>query len=308
MGKLTFFLGAVAVLRLLGHFTDPLLSSAQIHHVVGEPSRVAIMEPHTSLRVVTWNIEQGVRFDDITQQLRRMNPDIVLLQEADIACQRSGNRNVPRDLAHALQMNWVAAGEFQEIGESSKGIPALTTQAILSRYPITGATTIRFAKQALLRWQLSPVQPRRGARIALKARTAGVQLYNAHIESGGNETLRTRQMRQILDDFAHNRTENGRAIIAGDFNNIPAARSPMFRALGEGGFQDALERTAPVRTSAGNKHPIDWIFVRGLMAEGQVVDTGKASDHFAVLAEITAAGLRPGARERSLRTETTRTP
>jgi endonuclease/exonuclease/phosphatase (EEP) superfamily protein YafD len=142
----------------------------------------------------------------------------------------------------------------------------------------------------------------------LKARTAGVQLYNAHIESGGNETLRTRQMRQILDDFAHNRTENGRAIIAGDFNNIPPARSPMFRALGEGGFQNALERTAPVRTSAGNNHPIDWIFVRGLTADGQVVDTGKASDHFPVLAEITAAGLLPGARERSLRTETTQTP
>jgi endonuclease/exonuclease/phosphatase family metal-dependent hydrolase len=308
MGKLTFFLGAVAVLRLLGHFTDPVLSSAQIHHVVGEPSRVATAEPQGSLRVVTWNIEQGVRFGHIAEHLQRMNADVVLLQEADIACQRSGNRNVPRDLAHALQMNWVAAGEFQEIGESSNGIPALTTQAILSRYPISGATTIRFANQALLRWKLSPVQPRRGARIALKARTAGVQLYNAHIESGGNERLRTRQMRQILDDVARNRTENGRAVIAGDFNNIPTSRSPMFRALGEGGFLNALERTAPVRTSAGNKHPIDWIFVRGLTAEGHVVDTGKASDHFPVLAEITTAGLLPGARERSLRTETTRTP
>lgn len=308
MGKLTFFLGAVAVLRLLGHFTDPMLSSAQIHRVVGEPDRVATPEPQGTLRVVTWNIEQGVRFDDIAQHLQRMNADVVLLQEADIACHRSGYRNVPRDLAHALQMNWVAAGEFQEIGESSKGIPALTTQAILSRYPITGATTIRFASQSLLRWKLSPVQPRRGARIALKARTGGVQLYNAHIESGGNERLRTRQMRQILDDVARNRTEHGRAIIAGDFNNIPASRSPMFRALGEGGFQNALGRTAPARTSAGNKHPIDWIFVRGLTAEGQVVDTGNTSDHFPVIAEITRAGLPPGGRERSLRTETTRIP
>jgi endonuclease/exonuclease/phosphatase family metal-dependent hydrolase len=308
MGKLTFFFGAVAVLRLIGHFTDPLLSSAQIHHVVGEPARITVAPPHTSLRVVTWNIEQGVRFGDIAQQLQRLKADVVLLQEADIACQRSGNRNVPRDLAHALGMNWVAAGEFQEIGESSKGVPALTTQAILSRHPITGATTIRFSSQALLRWKLSPIQPRRGARIALKARTAGVQVYNAHIESGGNERLRTRQIRQILDDYARNRTESGRAIIAGDFNNIPASRSPMFRALGEGGFRNALEGTAPVRTSAGNKHPIDWIFVRGLTAEGQVLDTGDASDHYPVLAEITTAALLPDERERSLRTGTMRTP
>lgn len=308
MGKLTFFLGALAVLRLVGHFTDPMLNSAQIHRVVGEPARSAMAAPQTSLRIVTWNIEQGARFGDVAQQLQRMKADVVLLQEADIACDRSGNRNVPRDLAHALGMNWVAAGEFQEIGESSHGVPALTTQAILSRYPITGATTIRFANQALLRWKLSPVQPRRGARIALKARTAGLQLYNAHIESGGNETLRTRQMRQILDDYARNRAEGGRAVIAGDFNNVPAERSPMFRALGEGGFQSALERAALARTSAGNKHPIDWIFVNGLTAEGRVLDTGDASDHYAVMATITTTALLPDERGRTLRTETMRTP
>lgn len=307
MGKLTFFLGALAVLRLVGHFTDPILSSAQIHRVVGEPARMSAVQPGTSLRVVTWNIEQGVRFGDIARALRRMEADVVLLQEADIACRRSGNRNVPRELGHALEMNWVAAGEFQEIGESSNGLPALSTQAILSRYPIDAVSTIRFSSQSLLRWKLSPVQPRRGARIALKARTAGVQLYNAHIESGGNERLRTRQMRQMLDDYLRG-AEGGPAVIAGDFNNVPAPRSPMFRSLGEGGFENALEHTGPARTSAGNAHPIDWIFVRGFTATGRVVDTGDASDHYAVLADLTPTAPRRDGRERSLRTETRRTP
>lgn len=309
MGKLTFVFGALAVLRLIGHFTDPLLNSAQIHRVTGEPARIADVDPRTTLRVVTWNIQRGARFDDIASELRRIRADVVLLQEADIACRRSGNRNVPRDLAHALEMNWVAAGEFQEIGESSNGVPALTTQAILSRYPITGVTPIRFSSQSLLRWKLSPFQPRRGARIALKARTADVQIYNAHIESGGNERLRTRQMSQILDDVAMNRTESGRAIVAGDFNNIPAERSPMFHALGEGGFENALEGTWPSRTSAGNKHAIDWIFVKGLVAaEGRIVHTGRASDHYPVMAEITTGAPQPDARGRTLRTETMRRP
>lgn len=308
MGKLTFFLGALAVLRLVGHFTDPILNSSQIHRVVGEPARIAMVESPSALRVVTWNIEQGVRFDEIAQALRRMKADVVLLQEADIACRRSGNRNVPRELADILGMNWVAAGEFQEIGESSNGVPALTTQAILSRFPISAASTLRFSSQSLLRWKLSPVQPRRGARIALKARTAGMHIYNAHIESGGSETLRTKQMRQMLDDYARSRVDGGPAVIAGDFNNIPATRSPMFRVLGEGGFENALEGKAPTRTSAGNKHPIDWIFVRGFTAEGEVLDTGKASDHFAVIAEIRPTTPPRDARERSLRTGTTQTP
>ncbi len=300
------WVGTLAVLRLAGHFTDPVLSSAQIHRIVGEPARMTTMRQQASLRVVTWNIEQGLRFGEIAEHLRRMEPDIVLLQEADIACRRSGNRNVPQDLAQALDMNWVAAGEFQEIGESSSGIPALTTQAILSRYPIVSASTIRFSSQTVLRWTLSPVQPRRGGRIALKAWTAGVQIYNAHAESGGNEALRTRQMQQILDDYSSSEAEPGPAVIAGDFNNIPAASSPMFRALGEGGFQNAL-KDGPARTSTGNRHPIDWIFVSGLAAGGAVVDTGDASDHFAVVADLTPTAPQPGARERSLRTATMQT-
>ena len=307
MGKLTIIVGALAVLRLIGHFTDPILTNAQIHHVVGEPARVSGGPSRSTLRVVTWNIERGMRFSEIAHELRRINADVILLQEADIGCRRSGNRNVPRDLAHVLEMNWVAAGEFQEIGESSHGLPALTAQAILSRFPISDTSTIRFAAQALLRWKLSPVQPRRGARIALKARTAGVQMYNAHIESGGNEPLRTKQIRQILNDYEHSRAEGSHALIAGDFNNIPAAKSPMFPALAEGGFKNALERVVPTRTSAGNRHPIDWIFVRGFTAEGHVVDTGEASDHFAVLAEIRATESQPDARERFLRMETTQT-
>ena len=306
MGKLTFLVGALAVLRLVGHFTDPMLSSAQIHRVIGEPARLEVMEPRGSLRVVTWNIEQGVRFSDIARELRRMEADVVLLQEADIACQRSGNRNVPRDIAEALDMNWVAAGQFQEIGESSRGVPALTTQAILSRYPISAASAIRFESQALLRWKLNPVQPRRGARIALKARTAGVQIYNAHIESVGNEALRTRQMQQILEDYAQVAAAGEPAVIAGDFNNIPASRSPMFRALGEGGFESALKGAA-MRTSVGNNHPIDWIFVSGFAAEGQVRNTGDASDHFAVIADLTPTAPQPDGRERFLHTATMQT-
>jgi endonuclease/exonuclease/phosphatase family metal-dependent hydrolase len=307
MGKLTFLVGALALLRLVGHFTDPILSGSEIHRVIGEPTRVAAVSPQASLRVVTWNIQQGVRFADIARELQRMEPDVVLLQEADIACRRSGYRNVPRDIAAALDMNWVAAGEFQEIGESSSGVPALITQAILSRYPITAVSTIRFSSQALLRWKLNPVQPRRGARIALKARTAGVQLYNAHIESGGNEALRTRQIQQMLDDYARSGAEAGPAVIAGDFNNIPAARSPMFRALGESGFENALN-SEPGRTSAGNKHPIDWIFVSGFDADGQVRDTGEASDHFAVVADLTPTALQHDVRERLLHMETMQTP
>jgi endonuclease/exonuclease/phosphatase family metal-dependent hydrolase len=214
--------------------------------------------------------------------LRRLNPDVVLLQEVDQGCRRTGYRNVAQDLAAELHMNWVAAGEFQELGEGRRGTPAITGQATLSKYPIDEADVLPFAAQARWRWSLNPVQPRRGGRVALKARTGGVMFYNTHLESGRNDRLQQRQMGEIVADQAHTSGELP-IVIAGDFNNQPAWR--IVRSFASASFVDALgdsSRRGP--TSLGQRHPIDWIFVRRVdAATGRVVDAPAASDHSPVL-------------------------
>ena len=52
-------------------------------------------------------------------------------------------RGVARWLADALQMNWLFAGEFQEIGQGRPGAAALTGQAILSRYALSAPAVLR---------------------------------------------------------------------------------------------------------------------------------------------------------------------
>src|SRR4051812_27416692 len=139
--------------RLFGFAIEPRLSSADVHGLIGEPARV----DHSSLApadvsIVTWNIEQGLAFDKVLAVLRGLRPDVVLLQEVDNGCRRTGYRNVARDLATALDMNWVHAGEFQEIGEGTRARAAITGQAILSRFPIEDAAPLPFAAQARWRW------------------------------------------------------------------------------------------------------------------------------------------------------------
>ena len=187
--------------RLTGFFTDPHLSADDIHAIVGSPAAVAgpAVLPQR-LNVVSWNIERGVRFEGVLETLRKLDADVLLLQEVDRYCDRSGGRDVAAELAAALGMNWIAAGEFQEIGEATKGRAALHGQAILSRYPITDAGVLVFAEQARWRWRLNPVQPRRGGRMALKARTGGMLVYTAHLESGGNDTLRRKQLDEMVRD------------------------------------------------------------------------------------------------------------
>ncbi|MBI1872774.1 MAG: endonuclease/exonuclease/phosphatase family protein [Acidobacteria bacterium] len=276
-------------LRLAGHLTDPLLSDRAIHQIIGEPSRIGdLAYARQGIKVVTWNIERGEEFDEILSTLRTFDADVVLLQEADLFCRRSAGRNVAKELAGALGMNWLWAGEFQEIGESSGRQPALIGQAVLSKYPIEDPAVISFAAQARLRWRLTPLEPRRGGRIALRVRTAGVLVYNAHLESWGSETLRRKQLDEILTEQARHASEGAPVILGGDLNNRPQIRSSIFGRLTAASFADALAGASDGRrTSIRHKHPIDWIFTKNLTPrEGWVAKIEGASDHYPVLVTL----------------------
>jgi endonuclease/exonuclease/phosphatase family metal-dependent hydrolase len=289
MGKLCLAVSLSGVLRLFGYATDPLLSDQEIHRVVSGPTRFEqAHDERGDLKVITWNIERGEAYESVLAVLRALDGDVLLLQEVDRDCRRTGYRDVARDLALALGMNWISAGEFQEIGEGRGARPAIHGQAILSRYPIDDAGVLRFAAQDRWRWSVNPVQPRRGGRIALRARTAGLLLYNTHIESGGNEPLQRRQIAEILLDQSRHGQPHVPVLIAGDFNNGPILHAAMFGYLGAAAFSDALGVAAQRGpTSFGQRHPIDWIFVKNLTPiRGRIVDAADASDHSPVMAAL----------------------
>jgi endonuclease/exonuclease/phosphatase family metal-dependent hydrolase len=295
MGYFSIALGLSGLLRVFGFFTDPMLSSRDIHRVVGDPTHVMDRVAGAGdLKIVTWNIERGTEYESILAELRGLDADILLLQEVDRNCRRTGYRDVSRDLADALKMNWVSAGEIQEIGEARAGSSAITGQTILSKFPIETASVLRFAAQDRWRWAVNPVQPRRGGRIALKAQTAGVLVYNTHIESGGNEALQRRQIGEIIADQSADRGYHTPVLIGGDFNNGPVLRAAMFGYLSDAAFADALgELGDRGPTSFGQPHPIDWIFIKNMTPSGgRVVGTNPpASDHFpvAVALDLTPA-------------------
>ena len=299
MGRSGLVLLAVfGAVRIFGFVTDPLLSDEEIHRVIGEPARIERRAPAgVDLNIVTWNIERGKEYEKILSVLRTLDPDVVLIQEADRSCRRTGYRDVARDLAHALGMNWVSAGEFQEIGEARGNEPALHGQATLSKFPIEQAEVLRFKAQARWRWSINPVQPRRGGRIALKTRSGGVLLYNAHFESGDDEPLRHKQVAEMLEDQSRE-TGGMPVVIGGDFNNASILHSSLLGLVTAASFADALgEPHHRGPTSAGQRHPIDWIFVRNLSPiRGRIVDAGAASDHFPLIAVLDAAWSPAAAR------------
>ena len=105
MGKLCLALALPAFLRVIGFVVEPLLSDAEIHRTLGEPAQIRRSVPDPAhLSVVTWNIERGKAYDAIVRELKALDADVVLLQEVDRGCRRTGYRDVARDLAHATSM------------------------------------------------------------------------------------------------------------------------------------------------------------------------------------------------------------
>ena len=154
-----------------------------------------------ALRVATWNIERGLEFDavkaaltndqryfrrlpasmrgskfklsDILEQAAALSrADIVILNEVDWGLKRTNYRNVAKELATAMQMNYVFGVEFVEVDPLTLGTDTLEGEtsadraqmienlavdktrtlglhgtAILSRFPLRNTRVVRFVNQ-----------------------------------------------------------------------------------------------------------------------------------------------------------------
>jgi endonuclease/exonuclease/phosphatase family metal-dependent hydrolase len=67
------------------------------------------------LKVLQWNIERGYKLDDILIKLKSHNADIICLQELDISCERSNERNCVLEIAKYLNMKISFVVEFEEL-------------------------------------------------------------------------------------------------------------------------------------------------------------------------------------------------
>jgi len=251
------------------------------------------------LRVVSWNIERGLQFSGILEFLTTAAADLILLQEVDVNARRTRCRDVARDLAQALGMNYVFGTEFEELGAGSGGVPAHHGLATLSPWPLSNGRVIRFRRQSSFwqpRWYVPKValfQRRLGGRIALvceaHVHNRRIAAYNLHLESKGADELRRSQLRETLED-AHRYAEACPVVIGGDFN-LAAVDGEAAAALRAARFRDAVALPSTPTTVAGPSFKgarcIDWICVSGgVPVVGRICGDVRASDHYPVTTTI----------------------
>eukprot|EP00483_Globobulimina_turgida_P005820 UN05830 len=67
------------------------------------------------IRIITWNIERGYRTNEIINELKKTNADIILLQEVDIGTQRTDFLDVGNEIANALSYQIIYAADCWHI-------------------------------------------------------------------------------------------------------------------------------------------------------------------------------------------------
>ena len=249
--------------------------------------------------MISWNINRGQQLDGVLEFLRRTPADLILLQETDVNAGRTQYRNVAREIAQALRMDYVFGREFEELTQGNHSSRAYHGQATLSRLPISESRILRFRRQSGFwrpRWYIPMIpqfQRRLGARIALASHISWLEtrliVYNVHLESRGKDALRCSQLAELLDDV--NRCgSDAPVIIGGDFNfdlsEEPAtsllAGASRVGAPFENPFDNGNLRATTTRSRLGRARAIDWILSRGPLgsAEAELHESIRASDHY----------------------------
>ena len=283
-----------------------------------------------ALGVLMFNMERGVNLEEIREFLRDcpdIQPfDLILANELDDGCARSGNKNTARELAKAFGLNYAWGLEFIELvnDENEKGFHG---NAVFSRWPIRRAGVIRLPEE--YNWYFDR-QRRIGGRLAVFAEldVGGKPLgaVSIHLENRTHGEGRLHQMQTILEAVRRELPDMP-LILGGDLNtntfdgrdkediNDIAASPEMRRrcledvfdfepllplAAGEGyqivPGEPKLTRRKPMPDGSFLPLRLDWILVKGVRAEkSRMVSTAKEDFTYAApgsaLAEFTGKEL-----------------
>ncbi len=240
------------------------------------PQPAAPTEPG-QVRVLTFNIHHAEGLDGkldvarIAQVIRDSGAQIVGLQEVDRGVERTGRRDLLKEIADLAGMQF-AFGRNIDLQGGEYGNALLTTLPIVSEgnKPLPN----------------SDGSEQRGAlQVVLDVGGTQVLVLTTHLDHRRDEAHRLAGADAIVDMLRAWGT--GPVIAMGDFNDVPGSRTytklagvltDAWAAVGRGdGFTIPVEE--PMRR-------IDWILVRGLQPVRAEVLRTTASDHLPVVATL----------------------
>jgi endonuclease/exonuclease/phosphatase family metal-dependent hydrolase len=242
----------------------------------------------SSLRVMTYNVHGCVGTDRHLDHLRiakviaAHDPDVVALQELDVARERSGRNHQARLIADELKMRFHFHPALFINDEEQYG------DALLSRWPLhlkhAAALPTVNAKR--------PFEPRGALWVGIEKDGVEYQIINTHLGLRGRERLA--QIDALMgENWLSNPSCSPPRILCGDFNALP--NSTVHRRVTRT-LRDVQRQVPGIRPRATfpSRHPLlrlDYIFVSDDLDVQQVrvmndALSRTASDHLPLVADL----------------------
>ncbi len=233
------------------------------------------------LTVVSYNIRHGEGMDDMVNLertagvLRRLDPDIVGLQEVDNGVRRSGSVDQAAELGRLLGLNHTF-GAFMDYQGGQYGM------AILTRRPVVSSRNVELPEGN---------EPRIALAVELDfVDGSRLMVVNVHFDWVGNDDFRYSQA-SALASWLDSLTMP--YMVLGDFNDRMGSRTLRL-------FSDGMEgATKPegkhlTFSSTNPRQEIDFIFLSRnapwQIGSGTVIDEQVASDHRPVMTVLVPKG------------------
>eukprot|EP01051_Picozoa_sp_SAG22_P015548 SAG22_NODE_2046_length_3086_cov_3.806495_3_plen_418_part_00 len=174
------------------------------------------------LRVVNWNLEFGYRLGPIIEELRRLEPDVLCLQEVDVHADtaRRVSVDVGREIAEALGLAGVWAGHHCYADANGDG--GTWGCAVLSRFGIVADSVPGAA--AFLELPCLDGYPRGAVMCTVRCGGAigALRVVSMHTEVCCSPEVRLQQLAAVCRHpfVSGDRDAAGPCVVAGDMNTI----------------------------------------------------------------------------------------
>lgn len=219
--------------------------------------------------------------------------DVLAIQEADKLTKRAGRRHVAKELAEALQMNWVHVPAGLPRGQKPKPRQwwldfeepidlydsGDTGIALISRLPMSDVERID------LPWHECPWRPRLAMAATVAAGPQELRIFNAHVDPhaavGG-------QLEQLELLVSRADKEPGPTLIVGDFNTLSKTKVSEMRSFLESrGYSTPFPSGTATWRGMGIRLHADWIFSRdATITKWGVARPLGVSDHWPIWVEV----------------------
>jgi len=216
------------------------------------------------LRVVSWNLHRGEGGDGkqdlarIAAAIQSQDPDVVVLQEVDNKCKRSGEVDQAAELARLTRLQYVF-GKAMDCDGGECG------QAILSRFPLSDLKIHRLPGDG---------EPRIAISVHAESHLGPITIAGVHLDDG--DPARQLAQAQVASAVLLGVSELP-LVLAGDFN--ATADSKTLAVFSQAPWA-VVPKSGPEPAAKPDKET-DFTVVRGLRAvkPTMVVAEAASSDH-----------------------------